>query len=177
MHSWSSLSTVFLAVVLIYLFHWISTSISNSIHARRLGCKPAFVRPFRFPFGIDILKRCIDATREQIIQNDDLVLYNELGCRPTWKQNILGNWHHVTADPKNIQAILATQFKDFELGPFRRNLFGPVIGHGIFTSDGKEWYTRLGPSTHAETLELTMETGSIRALFFDHSSHGTKLPT
>lgn len=79
------------------------------------------------------------------MQNDDLVLYNELGCRPTWKQNILGNWHHVTADPKNIQAILATQFKDFELGPFRRNLFGPVIGNGIFTSDGKEWYTRPVP--------------------------------
>ncbi|GIC86002.1 cytochrome P450 [Aspergillus udagawae] len=77
--------------------------------------------------------------REQILQNDDLVLYEELGRRPTWNQNLLGTWHHVTADPKNIQAILATQFKDFELGPFRRNMFNPVIGKGIFTTDGMDW--------------------------------------
>lgn len=142
MHIQLSFSTFFLTVVIICLIRWLWVSILNSIRARRLGCKAAFVRPYRLPFGIDILKRYIDASREQIVQNDDLVIYNELGCRPTWKQNILGNWHHITADPKNVQAILATQFKDFELGPFRRNLFGPVIGHGIFTSDGKEWYAR-----------------------------------
>jgi cytochrome P450 len=82
----------------------------------------------------------MDVTEEQILQNDDLVLYEELGRRPTWNQNLLGTWHHMTTDPKNVQAMLATQFKDFELGPFRRNMFNPVIGKGIFTTDGTDWY-------------------------------------
>ena len=84
--------------------------------------------------------RYMRSIEEQDQQNDDIVLYDELGQRPTWYQNVLGNWHHVTADPKNVQAILATQFNDFELGPLRFGAFGPFIGKGIFTSDGKEWY-------------------------------------
>lgn len=135
-----SFSTVLAAVVVFFSLRWLLVSILHKQRARRLGCKPAFIRTSKLPFGIDILRRYIKATREQILQNDELVLYEELGRHPTWNQNILGNWHHVTADPKNVQAILATKFKDFELGPFRRNLFGPVIGKGIFTTDGQEWY-------------------------------------
>ncbi|KAJ5090478.1 hypothetical protein N7532_009162 [Penicillium argentinense] len=135
-----TLSTALPAIVVIYSLHWVLMSILHNQRARRMGCKPAFIRPSKLPFGIDILKRYIDMMREQILQNDELVLYEELGRHPTWNQNILGTWHHVTADPKNVQAMLATQFKDFELGPSRRNLFGPVIGKGIFTTDGKEWF-------------------------------------
>ncbi|OOQ84751.1 Cytochrome P450 52A13 [Penicillium brasilianum] len=104
-----------------------------------MGCKPAFIRPSRLPLGIDLVKRYMDTMEEQILQNDDLVLYEELDQRPTWNQNLLGTWHHITSDPKNVQAMLATQFKDFELGPFRRNMFNPVIGKGIFTTDGPDW--------------------------------------
>ena len=74
------------------------------------------------------------------MQNDDFVIYEEIGCRSTWLQNVLGEFYHVTADPENIKAMLATQFGDFELGPLRRDQLGPLIGHGIFTSDGKDWY-------------------------------------
>ena len=42
-------------------------------------------------------------------------------------------------DEKNIQAILATQFKDFDIGPKRRNNFMPLLGNGIFTQDGAAW--------------------------------------
>ena len=50
-----------------------------------------------------------------------------------------------TADPVNIQAILATQFDDFSAGHRRYNTFEPVVGHSIFTSDGKFW-------THSRAL-------------------------
>ncbi|KAK6814149.1 hypothetical protein RU639_010061 [Aspergillus parasiticus] len=134
-----SFSTVLPAIFGICIFRWILISILHTQRAQRMGCKPAFVRRSKLPFGIDILKRYIDTTRQQILQNDEVVLYEELGQHPTWNQNILGTWHHVTVDPKNVQAMLATQFKDFELGSSRLNLFGPVIGKGIFTTDGKEW--------------------------------------
>lgn len=44
-----------------------------------------------------------------------------------------------TIDPENIKAVLATDFKTFDLGDRRRRLMGPLIGTGIFTSDGKAW--------------------------------------
>lgn len=43
----------------------------------------------------------------------------------------------LTVEPANIQAMLATQFKDFELGAMRINQFYPVLGSSIFTSDGR----------------------------------------
>ncbi|QIW94585.1 hypothetical protein AMS68_000103 [Peltaster fructicola] len=45
----------------------------------------------------------------------------------------------VTADPPNIQAMLATQFKDFDTGSLRRLSLGPFLGRSIFTSDGDFW--------------------------------------
>lgn len=38
---------------------------------------------------------------------------------------------YFTSDPKNVQAILATQFQDFDLGPVRNTIMGEVLGSGI----------------------------------------------
>ena len=37
----------------------------------------------------------------------------------------------LTFDPKNIQAVLATQFKDFCVGAEREKCMGPLLGKGI----------------------------------------------
>ena len=47
-----------------------------------------------------------------------------------------GNTLLSTIEPANIQALLATQFKDFSVGKRRYDCFGPLLGHSIFTSDG-----------------------------------------
>jgi len=44
-----------------------------------------------------------------------------------------------TSEPENVQAILATKFQDYDLGPQRRDAFQDVIGDGIFTADGEAW--------------------------------------
>jgi hypothetical protein len=44
----------------------------------------------------------------------------------TYETKILGDQVIFTSDPKNIQAMLATQFKDFELGQVRRGSFAPL---------------------------------------------------
>lgn len=54
-------------------------------------------------------------------------------------QTLLGKDGFFTIEPKNIQAILATQFKDFGLGDARNNNFKPLLGRGIFATDGKQW--------------------------------------
>jgi hypothetical protein len=49
----------------------------------------------------------------------------------TFRLKQLGGDSYMTADPQNIQAILATKFKDFDLGTSRRNAFYPLMGHSI----------------------------------------------
>ena len=44
-----------------------------------------------------------------------------------------------TVEPANLQAMLATQFKDFEVGERRHDVFRPIIGTSIFSSDGAIW--------------------------------------
>ena len=41
-----------------------------------------------------------------------------------------------TIDPANIQALLATQFNDFDTGERRYKAVAPVLGRSIFSSDG-----------------------------------------
>ncbi|KAJ3497087.1 hypothetical protein NLG97_g2163 [Lecanicillium saksenae] len=136
----SSFATVFLlAIAGVYLLNLLWVRVSNRILTQRAGCKPAHVRPSRYPLGIDTLTRTITAIKKNDRQNDDVAVYEEMGCPSTWIENILGGWYHTTVDPENIKAMLATQFKDFELGSLRSNQLGPLVGHGIFTSDGKDW--------------------------------------
>ncbi|KAL8819488.1 MAG: hypothetical protein Q9191_007725 [Dirinaria sp. TL-2023a] len=44
-----------------------------------------------------------------------------------------------TADAENIQAISATKFNDFGVGPIRGNIGAPFLDRGVFTDDGEFW--------------------------------------
>ncbi|KAK0116170.1 hypothetical protein ONS95_013200 [Cadophora gregata] len=74
---------------------------------------------------------------------------------PTFEQNLLGVSGIDTIDPKNIEAVLSTQFtgnsiksncnaqadmirEDFSMGD-RPAVWKPFIGPGIFTQDGDDW--------------------------------------
>ncbi|KAF2095752.1 cytochrome P450 [Rhizodiscina lignyota] len=57
----------------------------------------------------------------------------------TSQSRIINSIVYTTTEPKNIQALLATQFQDFSLGPARHGTFAPLLGNGIFSSDGKQW--------------------------------------
>lgn len=50
-----------------------------------------------------------------------------------------GTLLYSTAEPANLQAMLATQFKDFETGKRRADMFQPLIGKTVFSSDGEFW--------------------------------------
>ncbi|RAO64659.1 uncharacterized protein BHQ10_000671 [Talaromyces amestolkiae] len=54
-------------------------------------------------------------------------------------QTILGRTLIVTIEPENIRAILSRKFEDFDLGHFRNKSLEPLLGTGIFTSDGEAW--------------------------------------
>lgn len=57
----------------------------------------------------------------------------------TFTFDVLGQRILFTSDPKNIQAMLATKFDDYDLGPVRRGNMIATVGDGIFVQDGQAW--------------------------------------
>lgn len=114
------------------------SSWKHARHAAELGCKIPYRRRDKLPFAIDFLWSMAEADRQHRAPQQGLKLYQETG-HATFKHRVLGADSVITADPKNLQALLALQFYDFGLGSRRRDSFFPLLGNGIFTSDGKDW--------------------------------------
>jgi hypothetical protein len=131
---------IWLAWCVYYILRAFVTSRRHARNAARLGCKPPLTRPYKYPLAIDLAQRVQKADKEKRVPDMFLEVYEELGRPGTWIQHFLGVDNLVTVDPKNIQALLATQFNDFALGISRRRNFIPMLGDGIFTVDGKAWY-------------------------------------
>lgn len=88
---------------------------------REWGCKEPPLEPFRLPFGIDNVKEALKADEEKVWPHWFSSRAEKLGVY-TWKYYLFGKRIISTHEPQNIQAVLATQFGTFDLGPDRRNL-------------------------------------------------------
>ena len=131
----------------------------NARRARELKCLDPPTLPSTQFLGIDHLKTALAADKNkefpvEMARRRDQVgaetfLYSTMGSTnvftsgeyPATSPRSIPNGTRLThiPDEKNIQAILATQFKDFIIGPKRRNNFFPLLGNGIFTQDGAGW--------------------------------------
>lgn len=127
------------SIFAVFILQKVWIGFAHKRRARALGCKDAYRRKGTFPLGIPHVRRALAALQRQDFLTDEMDVYTEMGCPGTWRQQNIGTEFHITSDPENIKAILATQFKEFELGPQRYNVFAPLLGRGIFTSDGKDW--------------------------------------
>ncbi|KAL2062313.1 hypothetical protein VTL71DRAFT_6579 [Oculimacula yallundae] len=109
------------------------------IISHKHGCKPIPSWPHKDPiFGLDIFLENARLARLGGFMEQVQARYTRMGVY-TFTQLFLGDRLILTAEPENIKAVLATQFKDFELPPRRKAAFEPTFGHGIFSTDGKEW--------------------------------------
>ena len=57
----------------------------------------------------------------------------------TFQSKVFGKLEVFSAEPRNIQAIFATDFESYEVHPLRYFAFQPLIGKGIMTMDGAHW--------------------------------------
>ena len=109
------------------------------------GCKPIY----RIPqseriIGYGYFKEQVEAARNKTLLETTVKRYEEHGT--TWSATAMGRVFINTIDTENIKAILATNFDDFGLG-HRLHTFGPLLGRGIFTTDGAHWEnSRVFPS-------------------------------
>ncbi|KAL2839576.1 cytochrome P450 [Aspergillus pseudodeflectus] len=129
------------ASLLILRYVWSAWAHARKAHNWRCGTL------VRFPtdaLGISPLKEALKADKEGTLPLNLLHRVNVLSAREkrhvqTWVIRMVGRDNIFTCDPANIQALLATKFKDFALGPARRDSLHPLLGTGIFTSDGEVW--------------------------------------
>jgi hypothetical protein len=119
------ISLVALAAYILYLFvSNVVISRQNAAHARKLGCKEPPVQKNRYPLGIDNLLRAIAADKAKQFPVDTIKRTVDNGAI-TYKYALLGSTNYFTADEKNIQTILATNFSDWDVSSRRNPLPSP----------------------------------------------------
>ncbi|CCX33918.1 putative cytochrome P450 family protein [Pyronema domesticum] len=118
-----------------YILASLFTSIQTSIKSRSLGCQSP---PWAWdPLG---LRRVYNMMRYAL--NHQLPLYSVKLFKDFNTKTVpiidFGKPGYLTCDPRNIQAALATNFKDWGFGSARYPML-PILGDGIFTQDGEAW--------------------------------------
>ncbi|KAI6083073.1 cytochrome P450 monooxygenase [Hypoxylon rubiginosum] len=93
-------------------------------------------RANRWPLGIDLLVLTVKALDESHLMEFFLDNFRKLGN--TFQQAIGPNTSILTIEPANVEAILLSNAKDWGLG-FRRTIFFPLLGDGIFLQEGDAW--------------------------------------
>lgn len=66
------------------------------------------VLPYKWPLALDILKRQYDALPDQRLLAFQSPYMEKM---PNMKLHLLGNVGYMTTDPKNVEAILNTNFE------------------------------------------------------------------
>lgn len=160
-----------LVVASTYVVYLIGSSIFSSrrlrLKAKQLKCQPPPQFKNKLPLGVDQISRSLKALASKQFPTDTKQKFDEINAL-TFTSTILGRELMATADEHNIQALLATQFQDFDLGAERIDNFMPFLGSGIFAQDGKNWARSralMKPQFARDNLsDLVMEERHIQAL-------------
>ena len=112
--------------------------ISYSRKKREHDCQEAPRYPHKDPFlGLDLLIKDTKEHTKSVYLAEIMRQYAAYG--KTHEIRFLNARMIRTMDPKNIQAVLALNAKDFGLQPLREGLAMPLFGRGINTTDGEAW--------------------------------------
>jgi cytochrome P450 len=124
-------------VILSFAISQIRLFLVRQRFARSHGCKPVARSANKDPFlGLDVLRANLRAAREHKALEMSRERYTLLGNTFASKQ-LLGLTLS-TIEPDNIKTVLALNFKDYGIG-HRLEQFGPLLGAGIFDTDGDHW--------------------------------------
>ncbi|KAF2837711.1 putative cytochrome P450 alkane hydroxylase, partial [Patellaria atrata CBS 101060] len=131
-----------IAAAACYALYYITTSIQLYRARQKIikdnGCQPAVWFPLKDPFlGIDILRENVKFMKERRFCHESYLRFQRLGN--TYRSKMFWRKLIVTREPENVKTILSINFKDYCLGKFRLPLMGPLLGEGIFTTDGDRW--------------------------------------
>lgn len=134
-----SIKSLALALATFYattkLFSYLFRAYRDRKFAKAHGCLPAPEAPSPY-LGFQDWWATYQASK---VSKHIEVITSRYEYGTTWQGKLAGSLAMGTIEPENIKAILATSFKDFDLGPARHSSFYPLLGDGIFTLDGAGW--------------------------------------
>ncbi|KAG5973969.1 hypothetical protein E4U55_000165, partial [Claviceps digitariae] len=106
--------------------------------ARQHGCKPIAKTPDKDPIlGLDMVRKQFRAAKAHRLLEEGRQRFQEFGTTFRSRQLLIDAI--VTIEPDNIKTVLALKFNDWGIG-HRLEQFGPLLGAGIFDTDGQHWH-------------------------------------
>lgn len=136
----TSSAYLFAASAICFSVYYLVTFWRSKRKAAALGCKPTPVWRSWDLLGLGWSKVMIKAMKECRLSLQFDAFTKEMSAREgrevkTFQLAIPPGLHHFfTTDPRNLQAVLATQFKDFQLPLGRLAAFEKLLGQGIVSA-------------------------------------------
>lgn len=143
-----SWSRTILGCLLLYTLYYVHWQLTVGASRRRLikehGCKPIALQPGLndFPhslFGWKLFRAQGTAYRNRKFLETSRNRFKQHNTR-TLDVHILHKNFIMTIEPENLKAVMANNFKNFNLADNRKATFIPLLGEGIFTTDGPAWH-------------------------------------
>ncbi len=137
--SWSPLLGI-IALISYKIFSSFLGKRRQNAEAARRNCEPCPVLPKKDLLGITRFRESIRATRAErgpkyIVEEMDAMGKNV----HTVQVRVLDYTLNVTRDPENAKACFSSQSQDFDIGVHRTQSWKPLLGVGVFTSQGDAW--------------------------------------
>lgn len=105
---------------------------------RQNGCEPSPKRYHKDPIlGWDVMKENIYNKNKRTMLKRNEERFREMGIN-TFPSRMLWMPMILTCEPENVKTMLSLKFKDYSFGN-RYHAFAPLLGDGIFNSDGEKW--------------------------------------
>ncbi|RDW72926.1 hypothetical protein BP6252_06833 [Coleophoma cylindrospora] len=163
----------------VFIFRYLVRIYQRRQYVQLHGCKPVPKLPQkRSHLGFDTLFESYSRFQDKSYLQLSRQRFEETGYTYQFRQ--LGVTKINTVEPENVKTILSTKFQDFSVSDKRRNAFEPLIGHGIFTSDGPSWeHSRqiIRPAFARQELnDLTNLEEHVKALLEQLFSAGNEKP-
>lgn len=128
---------MFLLLLVSVLMLYVVLIKANQLYlSRKWGCKdPKQLNSGLF--GIKFLKSQLEAKNDGLLLPKQASMFDDSHSH-TLATKLLGSNIFFTCSGENMKAVLGTQVNEFGIG-YRKNALYPLIGHGIFASDGDRW--------------------------------------
>lgn len=107
---------------------------ARRLHARILSRVRGYL-----PGNIDLVIKGITAGKTGYIGEPWIQIFKWSRGESSCSLEILGDDRTLTRNPRNIQKILAVDFDNYCKGEFFGSISEPLLGVGVFNSDGDMW--------------------------------------
>ncbi|KAI0165383.1 cytochrome P450 monooxygenase [Hypoxylon sp. FL1284] len=134
MYTWPLLTV---AAVVLYIYRaYFAQRAKSALLTGDISTHDSLPQASRWPLGLDLLVLTLKASDESRLMEFFLDNFRRFGN--TFRQVIGLNTSILTIEPANVETILLSNAKDWGLG-FRRTIFFPLLGDGIFLQEGEAW--------------------------------------